>query len=87
MTCTGTIKGGAIQPNQPLPFADGQEVSISVEPIGQDRPPRGSPAAVLAALNSLPPIDPEIIDEFERAIEEGKHPVRPGGIFDEDDGR
>jgi hypothetical protein len=87
MTCQGTIQGGAIQLNRPLPFADGQAVNVSIEPVEQDDPPPGSPAAILAALKSTPPIDPSIVDEFERIIEESKRPIQPGGIFDEDDGR
>jgi plasmid stability protein len=36
---------------------------------------RGSPQAVLRALEQAPPIDPETVDQMEAAIREGKLPV------------
>lgn len=43
----------------------------------------GSPPAILQVVRSLPPLDPEAVDELERAIEEGHLPVVEKGIFDE----
>ncbi len=87
MTFKGTIRGGMIQLSEPLPFADGQRVSISIVPdeaTDESEPRFGSPQALLRAIRRPPHVDPAIVDEMERAIEEGKLPVRYGGVFDDD---
>lgn len=47
----------------------------------QEEPRRGSPQAVIAAIRRGPHLQPGDIDALERAIEEGKLPVRTEGIF------
>jgi hypothetical protein len=83
MTCKGVIKGRTIELEEPLPFREGQAVTVSVQPSLEDAPP-GSAAAICAALDAMGPVDPDIIDEFERAIEERKHPPQRKGAFDEE---
>lgn len=43
----------------------------------------GSPAAIRKAMREPPHLRWEDVDELEQAIEEGKLPVQPGGVFDE----
>jgi hypothetical protein len=81
MVCKGTIRGNAIQFDQPLPFREGQAVTVSVEPAEEELP-LGSPARLLRAMHEEPHVAPDIVDEFERLIEEGKSPVRYEGVFD-----
>lgn len=47
----------------------------------------GSPALLLKAMHEPPHVDPAIVDELERLIEESKMPVRYEGIFDADTDR
>lgn len=87
MTYRGIAKGAHIELDEPLPFADGQPVDVSVEPVNVesangDAPP-GSPAAILRALRQPPHLTREDVDELERAIESGKAPPTSKGIFDE----
>jgi len=77
----GIVKGKTIELEEPLPYPEGQPVSVSVEPL-VGRYPRGSPAAILEAVRKPPHLTDEDVDELERAIEEGKLPVREECIFD-----
>ncbi|MCC7293622.1 MAG: hypothetical protein IT449_16315 [Phycisphaerales bacterium] len=83
MTRRGTIRGKTIELLQPVPFADGQEVTVSITPDEED-PPFGSPQALLKAIHEPPHLDPADVDELDRAIEAGKLPVRYEGVFDQD---
>lgn len=74
MTCRGIVKGKTIELEESLPYREGQLVMVSVLPSLEDAPP-GSAAAIRSALDAMGPIDPDIIDEFERAIEERKAPA------------
>ena len=69
-----------------MPLPDGQPVIVSVEPVSGELP-LGSPARILRAMHELPHLDAEDVDALERAIEEGKLPVREEGVFDADDDR
>lgn len=82
MTCKGIIRGRIIEVDKPLPFADGQAVLLEVEP-DQTQGPDGSPASVLRAIQSLPPLAAEDVEELTRSINEGRMPVRFSGIFDD----
>ena len=79
----GIARGKVIELEDPLPYRDGQPVSVSVEPVATAFPP-GSPAAILEALRRLPPARWEDVDELERAIEESQLPVTEPGLFDEE---
>jgi hypothetical protein len=86
MTCRGIVKGRTIELEQDLPYLEGQPVNITVQPIQQDDVP-GSPAFVLRAMDRLEHLEPGDIEEFEKAIQEAKRPVRYTGIFDQGLGR
>lgn len=80
MTLKGIAKGRIIELEEPLPYSEGQPVSVSIEPFGPENQP-GSPAAILKVLRDLPHISAEAVDELERVIEQGKLPVRMQGEF------
>ena len=75
MTYKGIAKGKIIELEEPLPYSEGQPVSVSIEPFGPENQP-GSPAAILKVLRDLPHISAEAVDELERVIEQSKLPVR-----------
>ena len=83
MTIRGTVRGKTIELFQPLPFADGQQVTLSITPDAEE-PPFGSPQALLKAIHEPPHLDPADVDELDRAIAAGKLPVRYEGVFDQD---
>lgn len=82
MTMRGIARGRIIELEEPLPYAEGQAVNVSVEALSS-APPRGSGAAILQALRENAPIDSETMDEFDRIIKESRLPPSPGGIFDD----
>ena len=81
MTYRGIAKGKTIELNESLPYRNGQEVAVSVEPVTA-RPAQGSPAAVREAMHRPPHLSAGDVDELEKAIEQGKLAVRSGGVFD-----
>lgn len=81
MTYRGIAKGKTIELNESLPYRNGQEVAVSVEPVAE-QPPRGSPTAVREAMHKPPHLLPEDVEELEKAIERGKLAVRSEGVFD-----
>ena len=83
MTRKGVIRGKTIELNEPLPLPDGQSVVVEVEPL-QASVPDGSPASVLRAIQALPRLTSEDVDELMRAIDAGRMPVRSSGIFDDE---
>ena len=46
--------------------------------------PKGHPALILQMLDQPPRVTSEDVDALERAIEEGKLPLKDEGIFDEE---
>ena len=80
MTYKGVAKGKIIELEEPLPYSEGQPVSVSIEPLRGDYQ-AGSPAAILKAMRDLPRLNPEDVDELERVIEQGRLPVRMQGLF------
>jgi hypothetical protein len=85
MTYKGVAKGKIIELEEPLPYSEGQAVSVSVEALPPELQP-GSAAAILNVMRSLPDIDPQDVDELEQLIKQGRLPVRIQGEFDRDDG-
>jgi hypothetical protein len=71
LVTTAVARGNRIEFDEPLPFADGQKVRVSVEPLSAHLR-RGSAAAILRAVHSAPHLDSADVDELERLIEEGK---------------
>ena len=80
MTHKGIAKGKTIELEEPLPYTDGQPVSVSVEPLCTELQP-GSPVAILKVLRDLPTLDPKDVDALEQGIEQGRLPVGIQGVF------
>jgi hypothetical protein len=55
----GTAKGKLIELEEPLPFADGTQVEVTVTPVPQPR--KGSPKAVLQLAGTLTPEEADAI--------------------------
>jgi hypothetical protein len=82
MTYRGIIKGRVIELDALLPYPEGQPVSVSVEPLSTPHPP-GSPEAIRQGMRQPPHLNSEDVNELERAIAEGKLPMRQESVFDE----
>ncbi len=77
MSYTGWIKGRTIELDEPLPFADGQAVKVSVERV--ESPARvGSPLAVLTASRQSPHLSPASVAALDAALTEAKLPPSAG---------
>jgi len=79
MTYRGVAKGKTIELEEPLPYCEGQLVSVSVAPL-RPEDQAGSPVAIVKVMRDLPRLDPEDVDALEQAIERGKLPVRSQGV-------
>jgi hypothetical protein len=67
-TYRGVIRGGTVVIlDDPAPLADGTPVLVTVDPE-----PPGSPAAVMRAVMSGPPLPKGWVDELERLIASGE---------------
>ena len=64
MSYQGTVRGNEIALDQPLPFADGTRVEVTVRP--ELEPRRGSPKAILALAGSLTEEEAETIADAAR---------------------
>ena len=80
MTYRGIARGKTIELDDPLPYPEGQTVSVVVEPWRLQSPP-GSAAAILKVMRESPHVDTDDIDALEQAIEAGKLPVSGAGLF------
>jgi hypothetical protein len=67
----GIVKGKTIVLEEVADLPEGAEVLVT--PLEAEK---GSPQAVLAAMDAPPHVKPEDVDELMRLIEEGKRPVR-----------
>ncbi len=67
----GIVKGKTVVLKEPADLPEGSEVLVT--PIAHAK---GSPQALLAAIESPPHVDPRDVDEMIRLIEKGKRPVR-----------
>jgi hypothetical protein len=85
MAYKGIAKGKTIELEEALPYPEGQPVSVIVEPLTERLLMKGSPEAIRRAMHEPPHLTPEDVADLERAIEEGKLPVREEGIFEEDE--
>ena len=72
----GVVRGGVVLLDHGTPLPEGTEVVVT--PVSA---PRGSPAAILAALEKLPKVPPEWVDELEQLIAEGRRPPSPPVVF------
>jgi len=86
MSYKGIAKGKTIELEEPLPYPEGQPVSVFVEPVGGPLP-AGSPAAIRQVMHEPPHLTWEDVEVFERAIAEAKLPVQDQRVFPEDESR
>lgn len=70
-TYRGIVKGGTIVVEEAADLPEGTEVLVTSLDAR-----RGSPQAVLRAMEDQPHVTPEDVDELMRLIQEGKRPVR-----------
>lgn len=86
MIYRGVVKGRVIELEEPLPYPEGQPVSVAVEPLATQFH-SGSPAAIRQVMHEPPHLSWEDVDQLERAIEAGQLPVHQEGVFDERESR
>lgn len=67
----GIVKRNRIVLEGGVELPDGTEVVVTPVKVA-----KGTPPAILAALNASPPLEPGDAEELLRLIEEGKRPVR-----------
>lgn len=87
MTYKGIVRGKVIELEGQVVLPEGTEVEVVVkerqpEELASSGHPKGSPQAILAALDTPPRCTPEDVDALLQAIEQGKRPVRFEGAFD-----
>jgi hypothetical protein len=63
-----------------LALPEGAELAVHFEEPHR----RGSPLAIVAAMDAWHDLDPSLVDELEQAIERGKLSVQETGVFDHD---
>ena len=84
MTIRARYDGRVLIPVEPVQLAKDQLVDLEVIQHSGDDPPHGSIEAIMRVLSTLPPLDEDAAQELERAIEQGKMPVRYDPVFDDD---
>jgi hypothetical protein len=72
----GIVRGGVVLLDPGTPLTEGTEVLVT--PVNA---PRASPAAIVAALERLPKVPPEWVDELEQLIAEGRRPPSRPVVF------
>jgi hypothetical protein len=72
----GVVRGGVVLLDQDTPLTEGTEVLVT--PVSTTR---GSPAAIVAAVENSPKVPPEWVDELEQLIAEGRRPPSPPVTF------
>jgi hypothetical protein len=80
-TLRAQFDGKVLIPTEPVNLP--RDRILEVEVRAEEEPPRSSPAAILKVMRSPPHVDPEIVDELERAIKKGELPPTEGGVFDD----
>ena len=66
----GVARGRVIELEEPLPYPEGQSVSVWVD-ISSGQLHSGSPSALRKVMHEPPHLRCEDVDELERVIEEG----------------
>jgi hypothetical protein len=80
-TYHGVVRGRTVLLDDAAPLVDGTEVFVT--PVEARR---GSAAALLAAINAEPHVSSEDVDEFERAIAQGRRPLSRIAPFTDESG-
>jgi hypothetical protein len=82
MLVRARYNGQVLIPVEPVELPLDRVLEMDVREVVD--PPVGSGAAILAALRSLPPLEPGDIEAFERELEAAERQAKYEGIFDED---
>ena len=77
----GVVRGGVVLLDKDTPLTEGTQVLVTPATAAP-----GSPAAILAAMNSAPHVPTEWVDELERLIAEGQRAPAPPVLFPEESG-
>ena len=80
-TVRARFDGKVFVPERPVQLPVGEVVEIQFS--DESRPERGSAAALLQVLKSLPKSPPEDVAEMERLIKEGMSRTKYEGVFDD----
>ncbi len=72
----GVVRGGVVLLGENTALTEGTEVLVT--PLDGAR---GSPTAILAAMETSPKVPHEWVDELERLIAEGRRPPSPPILF------
>ena len=83
MTVRARYDGKNFVPIDPVDLPKDQVVELEVHTASGQQSRRGSPAAVLEAMRSLPHLEPGDADALEQSISQGKVPASREGIFDD----
>ena len=70
----GLARGQVVEFEEPLPYNDGQVLTVYMEPSSNGFP-LGSPQRLLQTLANLPDLDAADVDALEQAIGEGRLPL------------
>lgn len=87
MTYKGIVRGKVIELEGQVALPEGTEVEVVVreqqaEELSPSGHPKGSPQAILAALDFPARCAPGDVDALLEAIEQGKRPLRFEAVFD-----
>jgi hypothetical protein len=84
-TLRAHFDGKVLIPVGPVDLPVGKELEVDVRETEGMRPQSGSAARLLEAMHRPPHLTAADVAELERAIEEGKLPVRYDSIFGEEE--
>jgi hypothetical protein len=90
MTYKGVVKGSVIELEKGVQLPEGMTVEVIVkeqdtEPLAPSGYPKGSPQAILAAMDTSPHCTEKDVNALMETIEEGKQPVHFEGVFDREE--
>jgi hypothetical protein len=75
--------GRVLIPVEPVNLAPGQLLELDMNVVSE--PAKGSPGSLLRAMDEPPFLEPGDREALERAIHEGKLPVRYDAVFGEEE--
>ena len=84
MDFKGIAKGNIVELERPLPYPNGQALSVSVQAL-EEEPEPGTGVAVREAMHEAPHLSSRDVDELERAIDEGRLPMSSRSVFEPED--
>ncbi len=81
MDFKGIAKGNIVELERPLPYPNGQALSVSIEVLDTELQ-AGSALAVREAMHEAPHLRSSDVDELERVIEDARLPVSSRSVFE-----